>query len=120
MITLGPTALVQVADAAEVLGGCAPGVAWGRAHVWQDIEPDMQSDWAFWVLDNMLDQLSDPLSWTFVRACAREPVWAAQAWHEIVGLTDLQYVALAVAAAQYFTRWSEHTQGRLPGWRHAQ
>jgi hypothetical protein len=118
MFNLTADVLARIADAAEVLGGCVDGVEWGRSHVHGDIEEGMRGEYAFWVLDNMGDQLGDAVKWLFVRAVSREPAWAATTWHEAMGLTPLQYAALAAVARGFFTLWDEHTAGKSPGWRH--
>ena len=110
--------LGRIADAAELDGGCVEGVEWGRAHVHGDIEGQMPPEFAFWVLEHYAAEMSDAVTWLFVRAVARNPAWAASAWHEVAGLTTLQYAALAVVARGFFTLWDQHTEGKSPGWRH--
>lgn len=89
-----PDALHRISADAAALGGCAPGVEWAATHRWQDVENEMDSTYAAWVLVHFGPEMSEELTWAFVRAVVRHPASAAATWHEAKGLTPEQYAAL--------------------------
>ena len=107
----------RLADAAELIGGCAPGVEWGRTHEWTELADGFEPEWVGWMLEHFGAEMSNPLKTAFVRAAAREPLYAAALWHDGEGLTVAQYALLAEAASGYYTSFGEHVRDRQPGWR---
>lgn len=91
-----PDVLARIADAAEKLDGCEPGVEWGRTHRWQDVATSMDATHAAWVLFNFAPDMSLRLIEEFVRAVRRAPATALRVWH-YVQLTERQAADLEAA-----------------------
>jgi hypothetical protein len=93
-----PSILRDIADAAELDGGCVEGVAWGRAHDIDEVADRMDPTHAYWVLVNYGNQMSPEVQEVFVKAVLRDPRISTLTWVGATGLSEAHYRDLASAA----------------------
>lgn len=101
--------LHEIAELAEKHDppGCEEGVAWGYAHTLRDVPTQMRGDWAWWVVENLPEHLSDIERRAFMAAIEKEAPLAAVMYRLIDWITAEEAVRLRASARAGLVQFRE-------------